>query len=143
MWRLTFAAIYTSSARRPPARLPALPLLQDAVVSARDKERRKRRAAGQALSAAVALLVPGFCLPRALGPVLPIYLQGVLQVRGGVPAGSPLWDLYGGAYKRGRYGSLWGAPALRPTPLLCPSPTWHPMHSPPFFLPACLPFFLT
>jgi hypothetical protein len=60
--------------------LPAL--MQDAVVSARDKERRKRRAAGQALSAAVALLVPGFCLPRALGPVLPIYLQGVLQVCG-------------------------------------------------------------
>ncbi|KAL4444093.1 hypothetical protein ABPG75_011830 [Micractinium tetrahymenae] len=45
--------------------------LKDAVATARDKERRKRRGG--------ALLVPGFCLPKALGPVLPIYLQGVLQ----------------------------------------------------------------
>lgn len=45
---------------------------QEAVLTARDKERRKRRRG--------ALLVPGFCLPKALGPVLPIYLQGVLQV---------------------------------------------------------------
>ena len=36
--------------------------------------RRKRRV-GQPL------LVPGLCLPKALQPVLPIYLQGVLQVR--------------------------------------------------------------
>lgn len=43
---------------------------------ARDKERRKRRGAP--------LLVPGFCLPKALQPVLPIYLQGVLQVGGGM-----------------------------------------------------------
>lgn len=53
---------------------PALQLLQDAVGTARDKERRKRRV-GQPL------LVPGLCLPKALQPVLPIYLQGVLQVR--------------------------------------------------------------
>ncbi|PRW50843.1 Translational activator GCN1 isoform A [Chlorella sorokiniana] len=46
--------------------------LKDAVATARDKERRKRRV-GQPL------LVPGLCLPKALQPVLPIYLQGVLQ----------------------------------------------------------------
>lgn len=51
-----------------------LPPLQDAVSTARDKERRKRKSG--------ALLVAGFCLPKALTPVLPIYLQGVLQVRG-------------------------------------------------------------
>jgi hypothetical protein len=28
--------------------------------------------------------VPGFCLPKALAPLLPIYLSGVLQAR---PAG--------------------------------------------------------
>lgn len=39
--------------------------------TARDKQRRKRRGGP--------LLVPGFCLPKALSPVLPIYLQGVLQ----------------------------------------------------------------
>ena len=45
-------------------------------MTVRDKERRKRRG--------TPLLVPGFCLPRALSPVLPIYLQGVLQVGRGV-----------------------------------------------------------
>ena len=53
---------------------PASLCLQEAVATARDKERRKRRV-GQPL------LVPGLCLPKALQPVLPIYLQGVLQVR--------------------------------------------------------------
>lgn len=41
--------------------------LKEAVATAREKQRRKRRA-GE-------LLVPGFCLPKALAPVLPIYLQ--------------------------------------------------------------------
>ena len=38
-----------------------------------DRERRKRKG-GE-------LIVPGFGLPKALAPLLPIYLQGVLQVR--------------------------------------------------------------
>lgn len=46
--------------------------MREAVQTAREKERRKRKPAP--------LLLPGFCLPKALQPVLPIYLQGVLQV---------------------------------------------------------------
>lgn len=46
--------------------------LKDAVGTARERERRKRRAPP--------LRVAGFCLPKALQPVLPIFLQGVLQV---------------------------------------------------------------
>ena len=38
-----------------------------------EKERRKRRPAP--------LRVAGFCLPKALQPILPIFLQGILQVR--------------------------------------------------------------
>ncbi|GMH37888.1 hypothetical protein BSKO_05772 [Bryopsis sp. KO-2023] len=45
--------------------------LKDAVASARDKERRKMT--GEEI------LVHEFCLPKGLGPVLQIYLQGVLQ----------------------------------------------------------------
>ena len=48
-------------------------VVKEAVAMAREKERRKR--------APGPLLVAGFCLPKALAPVLPIYLQGVLQVR--------------------------------------------------------------
>ncbi len=53
---------------------PFSPPTQDAVLATRDKERRKRTGGP--------LLVKGFCLPKALGPVLPIYLQGMLQVGG-------------------------------------------------------------
>lgn len=41
------------------------------IQTARDKERRKRKPGP--------LLLAGFCLPKALQPVLPIYLQGMLQ----------------------------------------------------------------
>ena len=61
--------------------------LKEAVATATEKERRKRRAAAAAAGTAAAaaaiqstpLLVAGFCLPKALAPVLPIYLAGVLQ----------------------------------------------------------------
>ncbi|EFN50419.1 hypothetical protein CHLNCDRAFT_55909, partial [Chlorella variabilis] len=55
--------------------------LKDAVAAARDKERRKRRGGGGGGGGGggKAPLVPGLCLPKALSPVLPIYLQGVLQ----------------------------------------------------------------
>lgn len=69
--RLLHASVLTCPALRTPT-----PHSQDAVLTARDKERRKRRG-GRAQP------LPGFCLPKALSPVLPIYLQGVLQVRGG------------------------------------------------------------
>ncbi len=46
--------------------------LKEAVSTAREKERRKRKP--------LPLRVAGFCLPKALQPVLPIFLQGVLQV---------------------------------------------------------------
>ena len=44
--------------------------MRDAVQTARDKERRKRKPGP--------LLLAGFCLPKALQPVLPIYLQVLL-----------------------------------------------------------------
>ena len=44
----------------------------DCLQTAREKERRKRKPGP--------LLLAGFCLPKALQPVLPIYLQGMLQV---------------------------------------------------------------
>ena len=46
--------------------------LKDAVGTARQREHRKHRPKP--------LRVAGFCLPKALQPVLPIFLQGVLQV---------------------------------------------------------------
>ncbi|CAD7699428.1 unnamed protein product, partial [Ostreobium quekettii] len=51
--------------------------LKDAIATAKEKERRRRR--GMATAGAGPILVAGFCLPKALTPVLPIYLQGVLQ----------------------------------------------------------------
>lgn len=46
-------------------------LVRDAVSTARDKERRKKKGGP--------VLVPGFCLPKALRPVLPIFLQGLIS----------------------------------------------------------------
>eukprot|EP00898_Chlorokybus_atmophyticus_P007528 jgi/Chlat1/7777/Chrsp66S07244 len=45
--------------------------VRDAVSTARDKERRKRRG--------MPVLVPGLCLPKALQPMLPIFLQGLMN----------------------------------------------------------------
>ena len=52
--------------------------LKEAVAVAREKEKRKLRSAA-AVTSLTALTIPGFCLPKALSPVLPVYLQGVLQ----------------------------------------------------------------
>ena len=41
--------------------------LREAVATAREKQRRKRKPGD--------LLLPGLCLPKALMPILPIYLQ--------------------------------------------------------------------
>ncbi|URD74488.1 hypothetical protein MUK42_09064 [Musa troglodytarum] len=46
-------------------------LVRDAVSTARDKERRKRKGGS--------ILIPGFCLPKALQPLLPIFLQGLIN----------------------------------------------------------------
>ncbi|KAL5990286.1 eIF-2-alpha kinase activator GCN1 [Asimina triloba] len=46
-------------------------LVRDAVSTARDKERRKRKGGP--------VLIPGFCLPKALQPLLPIFLQGLIS----------------------------------------------------------------
>jgi hypothetical protein len=59
-------------------------VLKEAVAAARAAERRRRKAAAAAAPAPAPAApaedrVPGFCLPKALAPVLPIYLQGVLQ----------------------------------------------------------------
>lgn len=50
--------------------------LKDAVSTAKERARRKHQAAGKGTAA---LLIAGFCLPKALSAVVPIYLQGVLQ----------------------------------------------------------------
>lgn len=49
---------------------------QDAVDTAGDKQRRRRAAYPE-----TSPYVPGLCLPKALAPLLPIYLQGILQVQ--------------------------------------------------------------
>ena len=46
--------------------------VKDAVAAARDRQKRKRAGGDPTL--------PGFCLPKALTPLLPIYLQALLQV---------------------------------------------------------------
>ncbi|KAJ8616836.1 hypothetical protein MRB53_036208 [Persea americana] len=46
-------------------------LVRDAVSTARDKERRKKKGGP--------ILIPGFCLPKALQPLLPIFLQGLIS----------------------------------------------------------------
>ncbi|GLT74735.1 hypothetical protein SLA2020_465160 [Shorea laevis] len=46
-------------------------LVRDAVSTARDKERRRKKARP--------VLIPGFCLAKALQPVLPIFLQGLIS----------------------------------------------------------------
>lgn len=47
--------------------------LKEGIATAIERQRRKRMPGP--------LLLPGLCLPKALSPLLPIYLQGVLQVR--------------------------------------------------------------
>ncbi|XP_052734790.1 protein ILITYHIA [Vigna angularis] len=46
-------------------------LVRDAVSTSRDKERRKKKGGP--------ILIPGFCLPKALQPILPIFLQGLIS----------------------------------------------------------------
>ncbi|KAJ1694352.1 hypothetical protein LUZ63_011050 [Rhynchospora breviuscula] len=46
-------------------------VVRDAVSTARDKERRKRKGGS--------ILLPGFCLPKALQPILPVFLQGLIS----------------------------------------------------------------
>ncbi|KAI3785034.1 hypothetical protein L1987_44143 [Smallanthus sonchifolius] len=45
--------------------------VRDAVSTSRDKERRKKKGGP--------IVIPGFCLPKALQPLLPIYLQGLIS----------------------------------------------------------------
>ncbi|KAF2306959.1 hypothetical protein GH714_022778 [Hevea brasiliensis] len=46
-------------------------VVRDAVSTSRDKERRKKKGGP--------VLIPGFCLPKALQPLLPIFLQGLIS----------------------------------------------------------------
>lgn len=46
-------------------------LVRDAVSSSRDKERRKKKGGP--------VLIPGLCLPKALQPLLPVFLQGLMS----------------------------------------------------------------
>ncbi|XP_048226208.1 protein ILITYHIA isoform X2 [Ricinus communis] len=48
-----------------------LKLVRDAVSTSRDKERRKKKGGP--------VLIPGFCLPKALQPLVPIFLQGLIS----------------------------------------------------------------
>ncbi|KAL6843469.1 hypothetical protein ACP4OV_026531 [Aristida adscensionis] len=56
----------------PKEQLPThIKLVRDALSTARDKERRRRKG--------VPILVPGLCLPKALQPFLPIFQQGLIS----------------------------------------------------------------
>ncbi|KAD4888101.1 hypothetical protein E3N88_20174 [Mikania micrantha] len=56
----------------PKENLPSyIKLVRDAVSTSRDKERRKKKGGP--------IVIPGFCLPKALQPLLPIYLQGLIS----------------------------------------------------------------
>ncbi|KAK4775828.1 hypothetical protein SAY87_023789 [Trapa incisa] len=56
----------------PKETLPSyIKIVRDAVSTARDKERRRKKGG--------AILVPGFCLRKALQPVLPIFHQGLIS----------------------------------------------------------------
>lgn len=46
-------------------------IVRDAVSTSRDKERRKKKGGP--------VLIPGFCLPKALQPLLPVFLQGLIS----------------------------------------------------------------
>ncbi|XP_074569489.1 LOW QUALITY PROTEIN: protein ILITYHIA-like [Curcuma longa] len=46
-------------------------VVRDALSTARDKERRKRKGGP--------VLIPGLCIPKALQPLLPIFLQGLIN----------------------------------------------------------------
>ncbi|KAL9431558.1 hypothetical protein AB3S75_026699 [Citrus x aurantiifolia] len=46
-------------------------VVRDAISTSRDKERRKKKGGP--------ILIPGFCLPKALQPLLPIFLQGLIS----------------------------------------------------------------
>ncbi|KAL3520591.1 hypothetical protein ACH5RR_018740 [Cinchona calisaya] len=46
-------------------------LVRDAVSTSRDKERRKKKGGP--------VVIPGLCLPKALQPLLPIFLQGLIS----------------------------------------------------------------
>ncbi|XP_058216318.1 protein ILITYHIA isoform X2 [Rhododendron vialii] len=46
-------------------------LVRDAVSTSRDKERRKRKGGP--------VVIPGLCLPKALQPLIPIFLQGLMS----------------------------------------------------------------
>ncbi|CAI9090959.1 OLC1v1025859C1 [Oldenlandia corymbosa var. corymbosa] len=46
-------------------------LVRDAVSTSRDKERRKKKVSS--------VVIPGLCLPKALQPLLPVYLQGLIS----------------------------------------------------------------
>lgn len=46
-------------------------LVRDAVSTSRDKERRKKKGG--------AVVIPGLCLPKALQPFLPVFLQGLIS----------------------------------------------------------------
>lgn len=50
---------------------PYIKVVRDAVSTARDKERRKKKGGP--------VLIAGFCLPKALQPLLPIFLQGLIS----------------------------------------------------------------
>ncbi|XP_071733980.1 protein ILITYHIA [Rutidosis leptorrhynchoides] len=46
-------------------------LVRDAVSTSKDKERRKKKGGP--------IVIPGLCLPKALQPLLPVYLQGLIS----------------------------------------------------------------
>ncbi|XP_061366387.1 protein ILITYHIA [Gastrolobium bilobum] len=69
---VAWVALSSVIASVPKEVLPSyIKLVRDAVSTSRDKERRKKKGGP--------ILVPGFCLPKALQPILPIFLQGLIS----------------------------------------------------------------
>ncbi|CAI5476129.1 unnamed protein product [Closterium sp. Yama58-4] len=69
--KVAWEALGSVTSTIPKESLPVhLKVVRDAVATARDRERRKRKG--------VPMLVAGFCLPKGLQPVLQIYLQALM-----------------------------------------------------------------
>ncbi|KAL7613988.1 hypothetical protein Lser_V15G06230 [Lactuca serriola] len=65
-------ALYRVVGSVPKEVLPSyIKLVCDAISTSRDKERRKKKGGP--------IVIPGLCLPKALQPLFPIYLQGLIS----------------------------------------------------------------
>ncbi|CAI5513713.1 unnamed protein product [Closterium sp. Naga37s-1] len=78
--KVAWEALGSVTSTIPKESLPVhLKVVRDAVATARDRERRKRKVGSlPALAYGLPMLVADFCLPKGLQPVLQIYLQALM-----------------------------------------------------------------